>query len=191
MNAAGFSLWADLNQVHGDVLVPATGVAVPDRESSTCADGHFTLSKEVGLTILTADCQPLFLVRKDGGAIAALHVGWRGNACNFPGSAVVRLCQEFSCKPKDLYAVRGPSLGPTASEFVNFAKEWPAEFLPWFKSDQKTVDLWELTRHQLQEAGLYRNNIYSLDLCTHTMNETFFSYRRKDGGRLINAIWME
>ncbi len=191
MRRAGFSRWADLNQVHGDTLVPAAGRDDPGREEGALAraDGHYTLAKGTGLAIQTADCQPILIARADGGAVAALHVGWRGNAMNFPGTAVRRLCQAFSCGPRDLLAVRGPSLGPAASEFVNFASEWPGEFLPWFNPEDKTVNLWALTRHQLEQAGLAPARIFSLDLCTKTMEGVFFSHRRKDRGRQMNVVW--
>lgn len=189
MAAAGFARWAEVRQVHGDALVAAAGTPEPTL-SDTAADGHHTDKKGVGLTIKTADCQPLFLARTDGGAVAALHVGWRGNAAGYPLTAVERLCESYSCSPGEWVAVRGPSLGPAASEFVNFDSEWPREFLPWFDRERKTVDLWELTRSQLEKAGLPRRNIFSLDLCTYSMPGVFFSYRRKDVGRLISAIWI-
>lgn len=191
MRLAGFDRWAETVQVHGDALVPAEGDPDPMRGGDAKADGLHTAEKRVGLTIRTADCQPVLLASRDGGAVAALHVGWRGNAMNFPGSAVARLCEAFSCPPADLVAVRGPSLGPTASEFVNFADEWPPGFLPWYNREDRTVNLWALTRHQLEAAGLRPERIHSLDMCTRTMAGWFFSYRRGDAGRQVAAIWME
>lgn len=190
MNKAGFSYWAELHQVHGSVIVEGQQ-GTPDQPILPQADGQYTLSRSVGLIIKTADCQPLLLARKDGGAIAALHVGWRANAANFPDSAVKRLCREFSCQPRDLVAVRGPSLGPVAAEFVNFHDEWPKVFEPWFNPQDKTVNLWALTRHQLHEAGIRREDIFGIDMCTRDTRDFFFSYRRKDTGRQASVIWME
>lgn len=191
MERAGFGSWAEIHQVHGDAIVPAAGLPDATEDDLVAADGQFTRDENIGLIIKTADCQPLLFARRDGGAVAALHVGWRGNAMDFPGTAVARLCREFACGPADLLAVRGPSLGPTASEFVNFAKEWPGEFASWHEAGSKTVNLWALTRHQLEAAGLRPGNIFALDLCTHTMRGWFFSHRRKDAGRQISAIWMQ
>lgn len=190
MAFAGFSRWAELRQVHGDDIVPARGGADILPGDLREADGQYTAEKGMGLIIKTADCQPLLFCRKDGGAVAALHVGWRGNARDLPGRAVARLCAEFECEPKDLRAVRGPSLGPTASEFVNFDREWPEAFGEWLDRRTMTVNLWALTRRQLERAGMKRDDIFGLDLCTHTMREWFFSHRRKDAGRQIAAIWI-
>lgn len=190
MRLAGFGGWAELNQVHGDRLVRARATSLDATELLERADGHHTGEPGLALVIKTADCQPILFAREDGGAVAALHVGWRGNAVDFPGTAVRRLCREFSCSPGNLLAVRGPSLGPAASEFVNFDREWPDGFHAWFDAAAKTVNLWELTRHQLEQAGLRRDRIFGLDMCTHTMGNTFYSYRRKDRGRQISAIWL-
>lgn len=191
MRLAGFDRWAELCQVHGDGMVRAKATSLGATETLERADGHHTREPGLGLIVKTADCQPILFAREDGGAVAALHVGWRGNAMNFPGSAVERLCREFSCSPGDLLAVRGPSLGPAASEFVNFDREWPDGFRPWFDAATKTVNLWELTGSQLEQAGLRRDRIFGLDMCTRTMADTFYSYRRKDQGRQVSAVWLE
>lgn len=191
MRRAGFSRWAEVRQVHGDALVRATGSDNPDEEPGVEADGQFTVEKGVGVVIKSADCQPVLIARRDGGAAAGLHVGWRGNAADFIATAMRRLCREFSCRPDDLAAVRGPSLGPAASEFVNFHAEWPKEFEPWYNPGDKTVNLWALTRAQLERAGVRPERIYSLDLCTRDMGDVFFSYRRKEAGRQVSVIWLE
>lgn len=188
---AGFRLWSEVHQIHGDVIVRANGDESVDPDNHPQADGLYTFRPDDGLIIKSADCQPLLLAREDGRAVAALHVGWRGNAMNFPGTAVARLARLFDCGPASLLAVRGPSLGPAAAEFVNFADEWPAEFEPWFDPDSRTVNLWGLTRHQLREAGVRAERIFSLDMCTRDMREHFFSHRRGDAGRQIAAVWME
>lgn len=191
MRLAGFGRWAGLRQVHGDALAQAQGGPRVDTGETVAADALYTLENDLGLIIKTADCQPLFFARRDGGAAAGVHLGWRGNAGKYLATIIPRLCRAFSCGAADLLAVRGPSLGPAAAEFVNFQREWPPEFAPWFNPANNTVNLWELTRKQLEEAGLRRENIHSLDMCTHTMAGTFFSHRRKDSGRMVNAVWLE
>ena len=70
-------------------------------------------------------------------------------------------------------------------------KEWGPDFANWFNARDKTMNLWRLTRDQLLEAGLPDEGIFGLDLCTASMPDSFFSYRR-DGicGRQANVIWI-
>ena len=154
------------------------------------ADGHHTSRPGVGLVIKTADCQPILLAHTSGKAVAAIHAGWRGNAMNFPATGVARFCAEYGFAPQDVLAVRGPSLGPGAAEFINFEREWSQEFAPWFDTTTRCMNLWELTRHQLQSAGIPAGNIFSLDFCTHSLPGLFFSYRRKHIGRQASIIWI-
>ena len=183
----GIAEWTELKQVHGNtfLLNPQTTSVAEDGLPE--ADGQATARKNHALCIKVADCQPILLAHP-GGYIAAIHAGWRGNALRFIQSAVGAFCREYGLDPADVCAVRGPSLG--YAEFVNFAREWPEAFSPWYDAATRCMDLWALTRHQLGEAGLNSRNIYSLDLCTHSLNGLFFSHRRKDFGRQMGLIWM-
>ena len=53
-----------------DVLQPAQACGE--------ADGFYTRQPGILLSVLTADCLPVLFSRRDGGAIAAVHAGWRG-----------------------------------------------------------------------------------------------------------------
>ena len=191
LHGYGVREWSELHQVHGDACIKVTAPTDPDINSSIEADGHFTDKAGLGLAIKTADCQPILLTNTIGSAVAALHVGWRGNVLNFPASGVRAFCDAYGLLPSEILAVRGPSLGPGEAEFINFGQEWGPEFLPWFDAHRQTMDLWALTKHQLTEAGLLPGNIFSLDLCTKSLPEIFFSYRRKDAGRQVALIWRE
>ena len=183
---------AELSQVHGDGLIFEPEPVAWDGVSIYEGDGHATTRRGLGLMIKTADCQPILLTHRDGTHIMALHAGWRGNRLDFPASAVRRFCAHYALNPQDLLAVRGPSLGPDMAQFVNFDREWGADFALWFRAAEQVMDLWSLTRHQLTQAGLLPSRIFGLDMCTATMNELFFSYRcEKASGRQASVIWME
>ncbi len=186
----GFSDWTELKQVHGKILLTDPPATPLDEPSGLEADGSATMTPGRALVIKTADCQPILLAHKEGKHVAALHVGWRGNVLDFPFSGVQTFCRAYNLRPEDILAVRGPSLGPGAAEFVNFAKEWPEQFRPWFWEATKTMNLWELTRSRLEAAGLRRENIFGLDLCTHSLPEMFFSYRRGHNARQMSLIWI-
>lgn len=183
---------AELSQVHGDIFhfEPApVGIA---QAPSLEGDGFATSSARMGLMIKTADCQPILLAHSSGTCVAALHVGWRGNRINFPATAVQAFCRHYEVQASEILAVRGPSLGPRMAEFVNFTAEWNDSFSPWYDAKARTMDLWGLTRFQLEQAGLLPAHIYGVDLCTQTMHEHFFSYRQeKESGRQGSVIWID
>ncbi len=186
----GFSSWHSLRQIHGAEMVfepEAMDLSAPSIHEG---DGLATAMPGKALIVKTADCQPILLAHASGEYVGALHVGWRGNVQRFPVSGVRDFCSHYGIKPQDVLAVRGPSLGPSAAQFTNFAKEFGSRFERFFDSRTQTVDLWRLTRFQLQEAGILDRNIFGIDLCTYSL-KTFFSYRRnKTTGRQASVVWI-
>ena len=185
----GFECWQELRQVHGqDMHVDLeddffAGATLEGDGLCTDRPGH-------ALVIKTADCQAILLADKGGRHVAALHCGWRGNAGNFPAAGVRQFCAAYETDPADVFVVRGPSLGPGKSEFVNFADEWAPLFKSYYNPGTRTVDLWTLTRNQLMGTGIPARNIYSLDVCTASSPQ-FFSYRREQvTGRQAGIIWI-
>ena len=184
--------WCEVKQVHGDTMVFNPQETPAGEAGSLEADGIATDIAAKVLVIKTADCQPVLLSHISGKYIAALHVGWRGNRIAFPVSGVRTFCEKYSIPPSEVMAVRGPSLGPAEAQFVNFDKEWGVEWTRWFTPATKTMNLWQLTRHQLQLAGLRQEHIFGLDLCTKTLEDEFYSYRRdKVTGRQAALIWID
>lgn len=187
----GLSAIAEVCQVHGDdiIIEPEAGPQPPERLPK--ADGMLTTRRGLGLLIKTADCQPLFITHREMNAAMALHVGWRGNRVNLPAKGVAVFCGHCGARPKDLLAVRGPSLGPSRAEFVNFESEWGPEFAEFFDAASRRMNLWELTRAQLVRAGLEPENISGIDICTAAPDSPFFSWRRgRDAGRQGSMIWL-
>ncbi|SDB12718.1 conserved hypothetical protein [Desulfonatronum thiosulfatophilum] len=189
---AGFGHWAEARQVHGvEVLVEPNPLNL-DQCADVQADGLATSRPDLALVIKTADCQPILLAHADGRHIAALHCGWRGNRQGFLQKGVRAFCDAYGFHPHEVLAVRGPSLGPGASEFVNFDLEWGEAFRKYHNPTTGNLNLWRLTKAQLLEAGLLEERIFSIDLCTYSLPETFFSYRRdKATGRQAGLIWMD
>ena len=182
----------ELQQVHGAELYFEPGAEAllqPQLAPLLAGDGLAESRPGLGLLVKTADCQPLFFVHESGRYIAGLHVGWRGNRMNFPAGGLRLFCERYACAPQEVLAVRGPSLGPGAAEFVNFEQEWGPEYTPFFDSARRCMDLWRLTRSQLEAAGMLPERIFALDLCTASLPQ-FFSYRRdRITGRQANLIW--
>lgn len=191
----GVESFCEARQVHGVRTIFEPEPQDPAQAAVIEADGLATERAGCALMVKTADCQPILLAHSGGRFIAALHSGWRGNRQNFPRLAVEECCARYGVDPADVWAVRGPSLGPAASEFRHFDSEWGEAFLPWYHAARRSVDLWSLARDQLAQAGIPKNQILSLDLCTFENHELFFSYRHARAfgsadGRQGSFIWM-
>lgn len=187
----GFNAWAELKQVHGEVFIPDAVPTSLDAPGIIEADGQATAVPGLALLIKTADCQPILLAHENGKHVAALHVGWRGNRLGFPISGVQAFCRHYGFAPQELFAVRGPSLGPERAEFVNAVAEWPEPFLKWYNPETRTMDLWGLTNAQLQQAGLLPERIFGVNTCTMSNATDFFSYRAHPAsGRQASLIWI-
>lgn len=185
-----FSTWHTLRQVHGPVMVFEPEAGDMSAPSVGEGDGLSTATPGKAMIVKTADCQPILLAHASGEYVAALHVGWRGNVLGFPTTGVREFCNHYGIRAQDVLAVRGPSLGPAAAEFTNFAQEFGSRFKRFFDPQARTVDLWRLTRFQLQEAGILDRNIFGVDLCTYSL-EAFFSYRRNAvTGRQASLVWI-
>lgn len=182
----------EVHQTHSNIMHFSPDPVSFSDQAKLEGDGMATDLPRHALLVKTADCQPVLFAHKNGKHIMALHVGWRANKNNFIASAVDEFCRKYALSAKDLLAVRGPSLGSREAEFVNFREEWGNAYAPWHNEYAKTLDLWELTRHQLRQAGLTQENIYGLDFCTKTMDSHFFSHRNNNQtGRQASIIWFE
>ena len=190
-NELGFNRLVELRQVHGSDIrydIEADYKAGAEIQG----DGAFISLPDTALMIKTADCQPVFLVHESGKYSCGLHIGWRGNRMNFPGKGVREFCAHYKIHPEDIQAVRGPSLGPCCARFDVFEEHWSGDFSPYYHRKNMTMDLWSLTRDQLIHAGLLKDNIFSIDLCTQCMSDLFFSYRReKNCGRQGSYVFIQ
>jgi hypothetical protein len=122
------------------------------------------------------------------GAVANIHSGWRGSIDNIIGETVKEMRLRFGCRPRDLMAGIGPSLGPCCAEFLNFRREIPAAL--WrYRINATHFDFWAMSRDQLLGAGLKEGHIEQSRLCTRCRTDLFFSYRAaKETGRFASVI---
>jgi YfiH family protein len=148
----------------------------------------------VALSVRIADCVPILLADRRGGAVAAIHAGWNGTAEGAAMVAVRALESRFGTRPADVVAAVGPSIGPCCYEFGSDLVERfsaHADASSWFANrDKPHLDLWRATRSQLERAGVPASQIHVAALCTFDHPALFHSYRRdgKQAGRLVAAI---
>ena len=179
-------LW--MKQVHGTRVIEAER-AEPD----TVGDACIARSSGRPCAVLSADCLPILLCARHGGAVAAVHAGWRGLAAGVIESTVAAM----RTPAREVLAWLGPGIGAAAYEvgpevreaFVRRHREDADAFVPT-RPGHWTADLARLARARLSRCGV--SAVHGGKRCTHSEARRFYSYRR-DGttGRFATLIWIE
>lgn len=168
------------NQLHGvKVLVLKKGAAsevLIDRQPALEGDALVTDIPGKALVIKVADCQAVMMADPVRRVIANVHAGWRGSIHNIIARTIDTLQERFGCRPADIHAGIGPSLGPCCGEFINYKREIPASL--WkYRVDALHFDFWAISRDQLCDAGVLAEHIHTSNSCTKCNTERYFSYR--------------
>ncbi len=186
----GVSRLVFVRQVHGRHVVALRAAAALQTDNVLPPEGDALVTDQpgLGLVIQVADCQPVLLCDPVRKVIANVHSGWRGSVADIIGATVATMRTEFQCRPQDLLAGIGPSLGPCCAEFIHYRQELPEAF--WrFKDDDCHFDFWAASAAQLERAGVPAKNIRTAGLCTKCNPDLFFSYRAaKETGRFAAVI---
>ena len=96
-----------INQTHSSICINASL-----NDSLVEADASFTSRPGIVCAILTADCLPVFIFKKDGTMVGIAHAGWRG----LISGVIESLAQSFDCDGKNLHAHLGPAISVNAFE---------------------------------------------------------------------------
>jgi polyphenol oxidase len=163
-------------QRHGADVRRATpeGIAAADVQRRPC-DGWGSDEPGQGMLLLTADCLPVAIARRNGDrpALAVLHVGWRGLLAGIVANGAAALGEG------PLAAVIGPGIGPCCYEVGDdVATPYEREFGPEVLQAGR-LDLWRAAELALERAGV--EEVERTDLCTSCHPELFFSHRRDLG----------
>lgn len=191
-------------QIHSNKVIYVTksmggeGYFIPN---STECDGYVTKDHGVTIGVKTADCVPILLEDAEAGIICALHAGWRGTFFDICGEGVRKMvecgadishivaaigpsiCQKCYEVGQDVYDAALLSIGKNAGDFF-MAKEEKGKYL---------VDIKGANKYLLERAGLSRDNIEILDLCTYEHPELFWSHRYTKGkrGTMLSIITLK
>jgi polyphenol oxidase len=208
------SSFVSLHQIHSDVV--RSFDAAPAKQYK----GDAAATKKPGLLlgVRTADCAPVLVVDPKKRVVSAIHAGWRGTLQRIVTKTIGQMQMEFGCRPADLLAAIGPTIGGCcyevgtevasafAAKFSNAAQffdelrtgdepnplQWLNMMPPGHQPPPKNVllNLPKANRLQLLEAGLSDKNIFVTDLCTSCDLGLLFSYRkeRERSGRLLSVI---
>jgi len=180
-----------LNQTHSADVVEL--IHPSESHPPTSADGAWTASPNIVLSVLTADCLPVVISNVEGTQLAVVHAGWRGLASGILANAL----SAFS-DSAELHAWLGPAIGPTMFEvgedvLAAFADRDPnhkTAFKPGKDEGKYLADLYALARAELNSQRPV--SVSGGNYCTYTQGNLFHSYRRdgKASGRMATIAWI-
>jgi len=176
-----------INQTHSSICIDASSNKRIDE-----ADASFTINPGVVCAILTADCLPVFVSKKDGSMVGIAHAGWKG----LISGVIENLIDAFQSNGDDLIVHLGPAISKNyfevgveikdlyLSKNSNFSRSFS------FYSCKHYLDLYDAAKVILESLNI--TLISGGDRCTFKESDVFFSYRRDgiNSGRMAHLIWI-
>ena len=160
-------------------------------------DAIVTKEKNIGISILTADCAPIFFYDPKNKIIGCAHSGWRG-ALNGIIKNTVKKFNDLNSNSDDLIAVVGPCIKKenyeVKDDFVKQFTNKSQKFEKFFYNKENRIffDLRGYINNEI--LSLKIKNIENIELDTFSEKELFYSCRRSrfnnepDYGRCISVI---
>ncbi len=164
----------------------------------TRGDALVTAEAGVALAVLVADCFPLLIADPQTGAIAAVHSGWRGTLAGVLTRTLAGMHRDLGVDPSGVWVAIGPGIrncclevgAEVATAFHNtFVAAGVCEPHP-AHAEKFLLDLPQALNLQLAQAGVPREHVFDLKLCTRCCRSDFFSYRAEgnQSGRMMAVI---
>jgi polyphenol oxidase len=191
-------------QVHGREAIVARGNEDRMELLRRKADAVVSATPRVACGVKIADCVPVLVADRAGGAVAAIHSGWQGTELNVVAAGVAALVRELRSggrlpdaeRTPDLVAAIGPHIEVCCFEVGEDVAERlqscaPAvDAIDRHRGPRPHVDLRKIVRAQLRTLGIRDDAIDDVRGCTKCDASRFFSYRRdrENSGRLLAAI---
>ena len=169
-----------MNQVHGDEIKVVDSIT---SDVPTC-DGLITITPNLALAVMVADCIPLLLLSNE--AVGAIHVGRAGLVNRIALKAV----QEMrSLGAIELHAILGPSICGSCYEVpFQMQQDVIAEHPRAFATTRKGtpgLDLAKALAAELVAAGV---SYEASTICTFE-DDMYFSHRRQNPtGRFAGVV---
>lgn len=166
-------------------------------------DGLVTDKKDKILSLVFADCTPIFLYDKDKKIIGNIHSGWQGTLKKIAKEAIKKMREEFTSNPEDIICLIGPTIrkchfeveedvkNKFVEEFKEICRE--EEFVTKGKVEEGiqkyNIDTVYLNKKVLLSCGILEENIIDSNICTVCNSNLLHSYRaEKENARRSTSI---
>ncbi|MFA6000556.1 MAG: polyphenol oxidase family protein [Thermoleophilia bacterium] len=176
--------------------------ALSEESAFDPCDGLVTSLGNAPILLHFADCAPVVLTGigtdlrgEEKPVVAVLHAGRKGLAAGVVAAGVDLMSETYNIKPESMTAAVGAAIGACCYQVSEeIATEMEELFGPdvLARNDEGVwLDMQSGVEAALLAAGLQRENVYVLELCT-SCDDHFYSYRR-DGvtGRHGAIAWVE
>ena len=191
-----------LYQIHSPIVhtLPPVG---SEGGARLQGDAMVTVTPNLALGILTADCAPVLLADPEATVIGAAHAGWKG-ALGEGGRGVLEATldamEKLGARKARISAFIGPCISQANYEvgwdfrdrFLQLGLRNRSFFVPSDKEGHYRFDLPGYVAHRLTAAGAGR--VEMSGICTYPAENGYFSFRRTthagepDYGRQVSAI---
>jgi len=185
------SMGRDPATIHDVWLVHSTNIVYADtprslHEPSARADIIFTDNPNVSLFMRFGDCVPILLHDPKKKIIGIAHAGWMGTMRGVVDSAIQGMQSHYGCKPENIIAGIGPSIGVDhyevgADVISQFQEKYnhDADQVLQTRNGSTFLDLWTANAIQLKNAGV--EQIQVSGVCTACHLDDWFSHRAEKG----------
>ncbi len=181
-----------VKQVHGARVHVVSDTTIEQSEG----DGLVTLQQGLYMSVVTADCLPVFFYEPQQKIYGIVHAGWRGV---YEGIMTTMMQQiiELGGSPSEVRSAVGPHIGSCCyiidDDRATIFQERFSDSVQLLYRHENTwhLDLGVAAAAQLVENGLKRTNIETPVFCTSCQADRFFSFRRdsqQEFGEIISII---
>jgi YfiH family protein len=175
----------DVYQVHGNEVV-CTSLPRPINAPHKSADSILTDNPDVTLFMRFGDCVPILLFDPVCKVVGLVHAGWIGTVDRVVSVTIENMITNYGCKPKDIRAGIGPSIGPdhyqVGDDVINRVREsygGISKSLLQNNNGSTSFDLWEANKILLERAGVRQIEVSAI--CTACHLEDWYSHRGEKG----------
>ncbi|KJS11536.1 MAG: multicopper polyphenol oxidase [Peptococcaceae bacterium BRH_c8a] len=204
MLGAGLDRLVAADQIHDDRVLTvdfqhagrgarSNGDALPGVDALVTAEPGLILSSYY------ADCVPLFFLDPFSRVVALAHAGWKGSVLRIGEKTIRHMVERHGCRAANILVAVGPSIGPCCYEVDEKVVAQVEKCLPGAshcaapgRPGHWWLDLPELNRRVLLQAGIKAANITLSGYCTACREDLFFSHRKQSGrtGRMASFIML-
>lgn len=152
-------------------------------------DGLVTVEKGVALSVIAADCVPVYLIARSAGVIGLLHCGWRSAAGELLHNGIAAM-KELGASPAEIQLIIGSHIcadcyevgEEVRTEYAKAFSEKELEAIFKVRDKRLYLSLSKALQLKAEAEDILWEKISAVNECT-CHDKSYYSYRRGDRGR--------